>query len=572
MEIGAIASVLGLGWYLSKSQDTNVTDENKIPVVHGPNDTMYHSSQLARAKIGDATHGMLMNAKSLQGQDKGKVIPEQTPHRVNLEKGQHVEDPSRFVHNNMQPFFGGRVKQDMRTGGFESKLERFTGMDTYRRVKTEQTPMFEPRPNIGHVFGTPSNTEMFSDRMARSRYVGNEKAFEEVRVGPGLGNGFTAKPEGGFQQAKTLDYSKPKNVDELRVSTNPKLSFKGRVVRGTSAVPLRGDIGQVSKWKPDRFFKMTKDRYLVTTGAFVREKQRPLVVLKETQRIRSRHLQGHAVSQDAKAMASRPEVQESKRQQLEDVGLRNASDVRGRHGDYGIEGYYAGPTERTITGLRNYLGPIGETVSAVVAPIMDSIRPTKKEDFIVNRRPEGQMAVREKPRVWDPNDVARTTTKETLIHGATLNNPRAVEADKPRLQLQDTARTTQKEGTLIEGHIQQAKTTISPEAPRDAYTENAVQNSHREGTLVGRIPATQGAKQAIDGEKYGELNHTKLDGDRVNTRGMGNAAPISGGQNADPIGRIGENTKVTEDDRTFKVNMERIGSYQLKPLSTNPFV
>ena len=124
-----------------------------------------------------------------------------------------------------------------------------------------------------------------------------------------------------------------------------------------------------------------------------------------------------------------------------------------KHGDYGAPGYYAGPTERMITGVRNYLGPIGETVSAVVTPIMDAIRPTKKEDFIVNKRPEGQLAVREKPRVWDPNDVARTTTKETLIHGATLNNPRSAYADKPRVSQQDEVRTTLKETGLIEGHF-----------------------------------------------------------------------------------------------------------------------
>jgi hypothetical protein len=126
-----------------------------------------------------------------------------------------------------------------------------------------------------------------------------------------------------------------------------------------------------------------------------------------------------------------------------------------------------------ITGIRNYLGPVGETVSAVVAPIMDSIRPTKKEDFIVNKRPEGQVAVREAGRVWDPNDVARTTTKETLIHGATLNNPRAVLGDKARLTHQDDARTTNKETTLIEDYKQQAHTTVGNQGPRDAYTENA---------------------------------------------------------------------------------------------------
>lgn len=571
MEIGAVAGVLGLGWLLSK-ESSGPTQHNKVRVVDPTSDTFYHSSQLARAKLGDATHGMLMDAKSRTGLEEGKVIAEDTPHRVNIDK-ENVQDPARFVHNNMQPFFGGRLKQDMRNGGFESKLERFTGMDPYRRVKTEQTTMFEPRPDIGHVYGMPSHTDTFQDRVVRSRYVSNEKPFEESRVGPGLGEGFTAKPSGGFQQSKTLDYSRPKNVNELRVSTNPKMTYRGRVVRGNAFVTKRGEIGEVHKQKPEGFFKFTKDRYLVTTGAYVREKQRPLVVLKNTQRMKSRYLQGHAASQDAKATTSRPEIQSSKRQQLKDVGLRNAGDVRGpRHGDYGVEGYYAGPTERMITGIRNYLGPIGETVSAVVSPIADAIRPTKKQDYIVNQRPEGQVAVREAPRVWDPNDVARTTMKETLIHGATLDNPTTAYAKKPRLQDQDDVRTTNKETTLIEDHVQGAGTTVENQGPRDAWTENSLVNAHKEQTLVGRVPTAQGAKDTVGGDQYGEVDHHKLDCDRENKRGFGNAAPMASSITRDPKERIGSNTKVTDDDKTFCVNMDRIAPYQLKPLSTNPFV
>jgi len=67
-------------------------------------------------------------------------------------------------------------------------------------------------------------------------------------------------------------------------------------VRGQSTVPLRGDIGTVRKQKPAGFFHFTKDRYIITTGAVVREKQRPLVVLKNTNRIKSRMIQGHAAS------------------------------------------------------------------------------------------------------------------------------------------------------------------------------------------------------------------------------------------------------------------------------------
>ena len=570
MELGVIGGVLGLGWYLSKQ--VNPPQENNVPVVDTTQDTFYHSSQLARAKLGDATHGMLMNAKSKEGLEQGKVIAKDTPNRISTDT-QNVVDPFRYSHNNMQPFFGGRIKQDMRTSGFETKLEKFTGMDPYRRAKTEQKSLFEPRPDIGHVYGMPSNTDAFQDRAVRSRYVNNEKTFEEERVGPGLGEGFTTTPSGGFQQSKTLDYSRPKNVDQMRVSTNPKLTYRGRVIKGQATVPLRGDIGKVHKQKPEGFFRFTKDRYLVTTGAYVREKQRPLVILKNTQRMKSRMIQGHAASQDAKASPVRSQIQNSSRQQLQDTGLRNAHDVNAsKHGDYGVEGYYAGPTERMITGVRNYLGPVGETVSAVVTPIMDAIRPTKKEDFIVNQRPEGQLAVREKPRVWDPNDVARTTIKETLIHGATLANPRTPYADKPIMGLQDDVRTTQKETSLIEGHVQQAKTTVNSPGTRDAWVENAHINAHKEKTLEGRAPVAQGAKETVGGDSYGDVRHTKLDSDRVNQRSFGNVGPMASSHTGPPIDRIGENTKVKQDDRTLSVNMERISPHQLKPLSTNPFV
>lgn len=570
MEIGAVAGVLGLGWLLSKGSSDAPSNAKKIKAVDPTSDTFYHSSQLARSKLGDASHAMLMNARSQLATEDGRVVSHETPHRERID----IEYPSNYTHNNMVPFFGGRVKQDMREAGYEAKLERFTGMDPYRRAKTEQPIMFEPRPDVGHVYGTPSHTAEFQERAVRSRYVSNEKPFQETRVGPGLGEGFTATPSGGFHQAKTLDYSRPKSVDELRVATNPKLTYRGRVVRGTATVTKRGEIGEVRKHKPEGFFEFTKDRYLVTTGAYLREKQRPLVVLKNTNRMKSRHIQGHAASQDAKATAMRPEVQGSMRQQLKDTGLRNATDTtNSKHGDYGVEGYYAGPTERMITGIRNYLGPLGETVSAMVAPIIDTIRPTKKEDFIVNNRPEGQMAVREAPRVWDPNDVARTTIKETLIHGATLDNPRATYADKPTLQTQDEMRTTMKETALIENHKQGAHTTVNNQGTRDAWTENAQINAHKESTLVGRLPTVEGTKKTVGGAEYGDMTNRKMDKDRVNQRGFGNAAPPNGNsQTGDAVNRIGNNTKVTKDDKTFAINMDRISPYQLKPLSTNPFV
>ena len=53
-------------------------------------------------------------------------------------------------------------------------------------------------------------------------------------------------------------------------------------------------------------------------------------------------------------------------------------------------------------------------VKALVAPIMDIIKPTRKENVIGNMRPTGNVnaGVQLKHRIWNPNDTPKTTIKE----------------------------------------------------------------------------------------------------------------------------------------------------------------
>jgi hypothetical protein len=97
----------------------------------------------------------------------------------------------------------------------------------------------------------------------------------------------------------------------------------------------------------------------------------------------------------------------------------------------------------------------------------------------------------------------------------------------------------------VEGHIPQAHTSVQSEAPRDAYTENARINARKEATLLGRAPTQEGAKKTNGGDEFGEVQHQKLESDRVNQRGMGNAAPQASNRLEDPEHRIGRNTKTT---------------------------
>ena len=54
-------------------------------------------------------------------------------------------DPSTFTHNNMVPFFGSKVRQNVDELSTIPIMETFTGMsDTYQRKKEIQ-PLFEPQ-------------------------------------------------------------------------------------------------------------------------------------------------------------------------------------------------------------------------------------------------------------------------------------------------------------------------------------------------------------------------------------------------------------------------------------------
>ena len=81
----------------------------------------------------------------------------------------------------------------------------------------------------------------------------------------------------------------PKNIDELRAKSNPQISYKGRVVPGKSNIDKTGKIGKIMQYKPDTFFVQNSDRYLKTTGAYLKETKRPCIIAKDTNRKFSKH-------------------------------------------------------------------------------------------------------------------------------------------------------------------------------------------------------------------------------------------------------------------------------------------
>ena len=332
---------------------------------------------------------------------------------------------NNFTHNNMVPFFGSNVRQNTNPSRNAPILELYTGTSSYDQTKEEISPMFNPQKDLSFTNGTPIRDDNVRDRFIPSSKRQSEKPIESINVGPGLNKGYTAKPSGGFQQSDVRKFVIPKTVDELRTKTNPKLTYKQPIIPGKSQVLRRGIDGDVSKNRPDRFFVNSPARYNTTVGAVKGKKQRSKPIDKQTNRqMLSRSYGGGA----GPANMTKPKVhsnrtyQEPHKEQLGELGVRNATakdkwEKNEETGDYGKKGIEILPNERDTTQLASYLSNAVGIVKALIAPVEDVFRTTRKENVIGNPRQAGNMQSNvKKAPAYDPNNVTKTTIKETNIH------------------------------------------------------------------------------------------------------------------------------------------------------------
>jgi hypothetical protein len=200
---------------------------------------------------------------------------------VSALSGQSI-DSADFKHNNMQPYFGGRVKQNMTSAANTSKLDTFTGAGSTQIKKQEIAPMFNYNQPFGQPFGNKPNADFVRSRIVEPGRRNNEKPFEPTRVGPSLGEKGGITGNGGFQQIEVNEIMKRAmpTTDKLRVATNPKLSYNNQVVPGAHFIGNAAlDSGEVRKYRPDTFFlNETGERNGVATGEVTKEMVRPTQV------------------------------------------------------------------------------------------------------------------------------------------------------------------------------------------------------------------------------------------------------------------------------------------------------
>ena len=354
---------------------------------------------------------------------------------------------SSLSHNNMTPFLKKNVTQNTNIEQMSPYLDNLSGNNCLKQKKKEVQCMFKPEVNSGgYICGMKNNDDFYKSRIEVSEVSNNFFPIEKIRVGPGLNQGYGNESTGGFQQADTLDYAKPRALNELRSRINQKQTYFEIPIKGHLKGPdRRGEISAMTKQRPDTVYEQTEEMWLKTTGANSKNTLRSAQNIRPTAR------------------------QES---HIEYTGPIARSELnQGINDDYGKSKIILYDNERESTEQRTVVTNVTSLIKALVAPIMDVLKYTNKEYTVESARGVGNPSIQipSKQTLYDPvNHVMKTTVKETTLHDN--ENGNLTGNKETYTAYTDTAKTTVKETTL---HDNEACNLTGNKETYSALTDNA---------------------------------------------------------------------------------------------------
>ena len=480
----------------------------------------------------------------------------------------------QFKHNNMVPFNGGKPKgQIYNNNNAETILDNYAGTGSQHIKKIEQAPLFKPQENVQWAYGAPNMSDFYQSRVNPAIRNNMVKPFESVRVGPGLDKGYEASGSGGFNSGmEARDQWLPKTVDELRVSTNPKEEYSLANHQGPAqaAITNVGILGKVEKYRPDTFFINSQDRWLTTTGA---EKAQRVVadeVFKTSHRNETTsQLTGtpNAVLKTASYVPREHEASKRIHLNAPHVGHSNARGT-GPHtdGEEFLKSHTNYTNSRSINPQpQTFSSGFSSAIGAVIAPIMDVLKPARKEEYVNNIRIYGNM-IGEVPGnyVQTSGDVPNTTVKETTIYkpngyvGNQLNGGAYEVTDQQSI-------TNQRDTTSDFCQMNPLGGSGTKHGSRQYDGDyRQINNETKEKSIVGRT--NQGNMSTFNGEI--NMSMSKLDCDRENNRLWAPSAVIPGGPSVQTYGKIHTPQYINQ----CTTGCERINPDILDNLKKNPYV
>jgi len=448
-------------------------------------------------------------------------------------------DSQEFKHNNMVPFNGGKPKGQLyNNNNAENILDNYIGAGSQTIKKIEQAPLFKPQDNVQWAYGAPNMSDFMQSRVNPALKNNMVKPFESVQVGPGLGKGFSSEGSGGFNSGmEDRDAWLDKTVDQLRVSTNPKLEYSLDNLQGPAQSTIKnvGIQGKVEKYRPDGFFINSQDRWLTTTGAE-----------KATRMVASEVFHTSNRNETTKAVTGTPNStiktagyaptnhEETKRIQWEGYNVSHSTAVgRGGHsqGDVFKQSHTNYENSRSTNSQGRIYGTgFSGAIGAVIAPIMDMLKPSRKEEYSCNMRVYGNMGG-EVPGnyVHMPGDATSTTIKETTIYQPNGFIGNQIDG---AYQITDQQSIANQRDTTCEFYQLNPAGSNSGQRQYDAEYRQT-NNESKEKSIVSRT--NQGNAKQFNSSM--NMSMSKLDSDRDNNRMWTPSANIALGPSTQTYGK-----------------------------------
>ena len=327
---------------------------------------------------------------------------------------------SDFRHNNMVPFFGSSVKGISTDSNSSQLLDNLGGNGSQFKSKEESAPLFKPEENVQWSHGMPNHNDYFQKHQTMSNARNNTKPWQEVHVAPGLGQGYTSQGDGGFN-AGMQDRKEwmPKTVDQLRTVTNPKTTgtLGGLEGPAQSKILNRGVFGKMEKNRPDTDYVLGPERYFTTNGIEMAPTAHSKQMMPHVNRPdTSCPYFGATGTDDFKAQTAPQTYSELAKKEHCYSGLLGTAYANGENAatvnDYNQDSYHLLANNRNTTDSATEFGIVGSVIGSVIAPVLDILRPSRKENVLGNLRESGNVQRQGGTYTMNPGDKPKTTIKE----------------------------------------------------------------------------------------------------------------------------------------------------------------
>lgn len=200
-------------------------------------------------------------------------------------------------HNNMVPFFGGVKKQNIEEFSNVPLLDAYTGnRDTFQHKREVKLTKEQPE----NIYGNP----VFSGFIDKSRYIPSTFKQNEAPVD----KIYVPAPIAGTYENKILPSFK--DVNDLRVLSNPKISYKARNAGFTNRYNMRGIAGKTNKNRPDTFYEKGYGHLFTGPGAFVANQAPEQYFMKPTTR-QSQHDEYYGIASSSQLNKTKTRVKRS---------------------------------------------------------------------------------------------------------------------------------------------------------------------------------------------------------------------------------------------------------------------